>query len=293
MFLDNHTLLVYLTDSGIKDVLKYCDRLVRNGVKDPSNPNGPALIGNRGFTVLDAQQVWNDCTAYTKRRQQLRNNSAASRSRNNKAAQLKHWKALALAAGATDRDFTFDKNDPGNAPGAPPTLLAAVTQAAMTEMMTNWASTTGTGCQGSMAVTPPGHVSDQPLQSLNLLQTQQPLYGQPQQQVYDDPQSVEPSSIGGLDFPSQNDALPVVSTPQAMAATLSTTRPPAYVAAPPSTAAAPDSTASDFIDAYQPDFEVDMDQATAEHLQEFQAFSGQETYTEDLDFDFDFSVGNL
>lgn len=163
--LQDYKILQYMSDASIKDLLRHCDTLVNSGVPDPSNPDGPALLPGSQYTVPDAQAVWNYCTAYSKRRQQLRNNSAASKSRNSKAAQLKHWKAMALAGGAANRDFIFDANDPANAPGADASLLSAVTQAALQEMRQNWTQNGGPGGQNSAANPPPGLVPNQPSQT--------------------------------------------------------------------------------------------------------------------------------
>lgn len=171
--------LQHMSDASIKDLLRHCETLVNSGVPDPSNPDSPALLPGSRYTVLDAQTVWNYCTAYSKRRQQLRNNSAASKSRNSKAAQLKHWKAMALAGGAANHDFIFDANDPANAPGADATHLSAVTQAAIQEMMQNWTQNGAPGGQGAVANPVPGLAPIQPPQTqVNQSQTQHQFNGQ-------------------------------------------------------------------------------------------------------------------
>lgn len=187
----DHTILQFMSDASIKDLLRHCDRLVGSGVPDPSNPDGPGLLPGSPFTTLDAQAAWNYCTAYSKRRQQLRNNSAASRSRNSKAAQLKHWKALAIAAGAPNRDFSFDASDPANAPGADANLLSTVTQAAIAEMKQDWAVSGGPGGQGSVANAPPAGLIPGQLPQFQANQSHI------QQQVYGQPQTVVPASVMG------------------------------------------------------------------------------------------------
>lgn len=184
----DHTILQFMSDASIKDLLRHCDRLVSSGVPDPSNPEGPALLVGSRFTVLDAQAAWNYCTAYSKRRQQLRNNSAASRSRNSKAAQLKHWKALAIAAGAPNREFNFDASDPANASGASPDELSAVTQAAIAEMKQEWAVNGGPGGQGFVADPATGLFPGQ-------LPQFQGSQAHMQQQVYGQPQNISPASV--------------------------------------------------------------------------------------------------
>lgn len=186
--LHDYRILQYMSDASIKDLLRHCDILVSSGIPDPSNPDGPALLPGSRYTVPDAQAAWNYCTAYSKRRQQLRNNSAASKSRNSKAAQLKHWKAMALAGGAANRDFIFDANDPANAPGADATLLSSVTQAAIQEMRQNWTQNGGPGGQGSVVNPPLGLVPAQPPQT-HVNQSQM------QQQSYDQHQHISPASV--------------------------------------------------------------------------------------------------
>ncbi|KAJ4390800.1 hypothetical protein N0V93_004398 [Gnomoniopsis smithogilvyi] len=286
----NYTLLVYVSDAGLKDILKHCDRLVGSGVQDSLNPDGPALIDDGQHTVLDAQAVWHYCTAYIKRRQQHRNNSAASRSRNNKASQTKHWKALALAGGAVDRDFVFDKNDPGNAPGAPPDLLAVVTQAAIAEMMNNWAINTLNESQPSMGVPPLGLAPDPPLQYLDQPQIQQQLYGQPQKNL------LVPDADAAMVLSDQYAAFPVAAATQTTEAAISMSGPPIHNAAPPPNAVASNSTASAITNTCQPNDLFEENQAEMmsiekEFVKQLQEFSGQSTRTDD--FDFDFGDGNL
>lgn len=217
----NYKILQYMSDASIKDLMRHCDTLVNSGVPDPSDPDGPALLPGSRYTVADAQAVWNYCTAYSKRRQQLRNNSAASKSRNSKAAQLKHWKAIALAGGAANRDFIFEAHDPANAPGADPKLLSEVTQAAIQEMRQSWVQMGGPEGQGSIVNASTGLVLGQPPQiQVDQPQMQQQSYdqaqvgqshmqeqsyvqaqvdqSQTQQQFYDQPQNTFPASVVAL-----------------------------------------------------------------------------------------------
>lgn len=211
--LHNYSLLQYLSDATIKDLLKHCDRLVGSGVRDSASSLGPALVEGGPYTVLDAQAVWNYCTAYTKRRQQHRNNSAASRSRNNKAAQLKHWKALALAAGAPDREFVFDINDEGNAPSAPPTLLAAVTQTAIGDMKRTWNSTAQIGTHASsLSLPPPSFDNGLVHQPLNASRTQQ--------QVFVPNTAIAPELRSGVPLLGRNDTSRLVTMAQDEALTM-------------------------------------------------------------------------
>lgn len=280
--LHDHTLIVYLSDAAIKDVQKHCDRLVASGVPDPSNPTGLALVGNGQYNVLDAQQVWNYCTAYMKRRQQRRNNSAASRSRMNKAAQLKHWRAISLAAGAPDMDFIFDSDDPGNATEAPSDLLAAVTQTAIDEMMNNWAKTVNPAGQASVTGPPAAFVPDQP-QYLDQSQIQQQVPSQPQSM------STAPFSGAGIALPNHNGALLANSAPRTTAAAMPTTGPLVQNVMPLPMAAPSGSTASATTNNHQPrdffeEFKLDMVEMDEALVKDLQAFSRQGTFPDDSAF---------
>ncbi|CAN8103186.1 unnamed protein product [Discula destructiva] len=130
--LHDYTLLRYLSTAVIREIEKHCEKLVRANSRAGSST--PALVENGPYHTTDAQAVWNYCAAYVKRRAQLTNNMAASRSRAVKAATLKHWKALALAAGFPDQEFEHDVDDPGNAADTATSknhLLSAVTQNAI------------------------------------------------------------------------------------------------------------------------------------------------------------------
>lgn len=261
----NHTLLQYLTDSAIKDLQKHCGMLSRSAEVNPVNPNGPKIVqGGRGrFTVLDAQAVWDYCSCYIKRRNQLKNNSAAYRTRANKKAELKHWKALALAAGAPDRRFKCNFNDPANIQEAPETLLSAVTQVSMTEMKKKWASATGGGAHAAFpSLPPPGFVAGQARQPQNWNQAQQQIYSQPQIITSGPQAGYSATMLASL-------------VPQGSAADMSAYGPSAYNAAPPPpTMTAPlASTASAATDIHQPsdtseEFKLDMNSADAQELLE-------------------------
>lgn len=286
--LHDYTLLQYLSDAIIKDLLKHCDRLVSSGVQDPANPTGPAVVEGGPYTVLDAQAVWNYCTAYTKRRQQHRNNSAASRSRNNKAAQLKHWKALALAAGAPDRDFVFDINDEGNAPGAPPTLLAAATQAALDEMKSSWISTAGIGDQVPAATFhAPDFVPSPAPQPLDQSQIQQQVYGQAQ--------VVATPPRDDLALPVRNHVHSTTMAPQVAAAVIPASGLSTYTTASPLMAAPPSSIPSTAMGIQQSNeayerFKLDAIPLDEDLLMELNAVANNQNA---YDGDFDFGVGSF
>ncbi|KAF3767967.1 basic-leucine zipper transcription factor DNA binding nucleus regulation of transcription, DNA-dependent [Cryphonectria parasitica EP155] len=130
----NHTLLRYISKNEITDIRKHCEKLAQ--AVNPDDPR-PVLIDNGPFTTADAQAVWKYCTVYIKRRDQLRNNVSARKSRSRKDNEVKHWKMIALAAGAPDVPFEFDGDDPAYSNEA---LVPRETQDAINAMRASWAS---------------------------------------------------------------------------------------------------------------------------------------------------------
>lgn len=122
--LHDHTLLQYLSNSNIKEIKDHVGTLGEATI-DPCTGRrrrhrgggGPALIAGGPYNTDDATAVWSYCDAYMKRRGQERNNRAARRSRARKESETLHWKTIALAAGAEDRDFEYDAGDPAYGEG--------------------------------------------------------------------------------------------------------------------------------------------------------------------------------
>lgn len=100
--LHNYKLLQYLSNSNIKEIRQHVAQLAES----------PDPTGGGQWATEDLTAVWKYCDAYVKRRGQLRNNDAARRSRARKDAEIRHWRLLALAAGAEDKVFEYDSSDP-------------------------------------------------------------------------------------------------------------------------------------------------------------------------------------
>lgn len=105
VFLNEPTLLKYMSSTEIKDIRDHCYELAKpqGGGDDPL----PVAEGS-AHTTADAQAVWRHCDAYVRRRSQVRNNQAARRSRQRKDAETRYWKAKALEYGAPDHEFNWD-----------------------------------------------------------------------------------------------------------------------------------------------------------------------------------------
>lgn len=100
--LHNYKLLQYLSNSNIKEIRQHVAQLAES----------PDPTGGGRWAAEDLTAVWKYCDAYLKRRGQLRNNDAARRSRARKDAEIRHWRLVALAAGAEDKVFEYDSSDP-------------------------------------------------------------------------------------------------------------------------------------------------------------------------------------
>lgn len=162
-FLHTPGLLRYAPNAAIKDIQKHCRDMISAATKKKTNKSkgqgcggdddsSSPLVEGGPYDVSDANCVWKYCEAYLKRRAQLNNNQAASRSRAMKAAALKHWRALALEAGFPEDEFRCDLADPGNEPDAAPALLSAATRNAIAA----WRLRRGQGTFAPLASAGPG-----------------------------------------------------------------------------------------------------------------------------------------
>lgn len=147
--LHDHNRLRYLSKNAINDIKKHCEKLTAG-----SDVHVPVLVDNGPYTTNDARVVWKYCQAYIKRRDQVRNNNSAKKSRSRKDNEIKHWKLIALAAGATNTPFKFDEHDPAN---DNETLMSAETHQAIMQMRQNWGYAAGVA-QGQIPPPPPGSV---------------------------------------------------------------------------------------------------------------------------------------
>ncbi|PSS00698.1 hypothetical protein BD289DRAFT_479381 [Coniella lustricola] len=134
--LHDHTLLRFISKNEIGDIKKHCEKL---GQTEQGSTSGPVLIDNGPYDTSDARAVWKYCTVYIKRRDQLRNNVSAKKSRSRKDNEVKHWKSIALAAGAHDKPFRFQEDDMAYDPAHEKAgLISQETQEAIDEMRQNW-----------------------------------------------------------------------------------------------------------------------------------------------------------
>lgn len=134
--LHDHTLLRFISKNEIGDIKKHCEKLSKI---DQGPKNSPVLIDNGPYDTSDARAVWQYCAVYIKRRDQLRNNVSAKKSRSRKDSEVKHWKAIALAAGAPDKPFRYQEDDPAYDPACEKEgVIAEETQEAILAMIQTW-----------------------------------------------------------------------------------------------------------------------------------------------------------
>lgn len=222
--LHDHTLLQYLSNSNIKEIKDHVG--VLGEAIDPSAPaSAPVLIAGGPYNTDDATAVWKYCDAYMRRRGQERNNRAARRSRARKESETLHWRRIALAAGAEDREFEYDAGDPAygegaDAVGALPRETAGAIRTMRARWDAEWAAAGGGPSQLALPRLPPPGFSPGTQRQHGVLgqaRTADHALGQINQQVYDHTSPTAPASMYQAGQQRSNVPLPTQTRAQTRA----------------------------------------------------------------------------